>query len=167
MRKWLIAFVLLTLPITTVLALTTPLELSSVSELQEPTYTPTDEQVMTAVSTRILKEQHATLVVKEYLPLMEYTPEQIDVVIKILEIFPNEPLMVKIAWCESHLNPNADRANLGVDVGLFQINQIHLSQLSKLGLDRRNIEDNLEFTKILYDQSGLKPWSMSRDCWKQ
>ena len=167
MWKLLVFLGLLIIPLTTVLALTNQRVESSVSELQEPTYSPVDEQVETAESTRFLKEQHAKLVMKEYLPLMEYTPEQTDVVIKILETFPNEPVMVKIAWCESHLNPNADRANLGVDVGLFQINQVHLSELSKLGLDRRNIEDNIKFTKTLYDQAGLKPWFMSKHCWQQ
>jgi len=165
MKKSLLALVLLMIPFTTVLALTIQKDTSSVSELQEPTYSPTDEQVETAESTRNLKEQHAKTVMKEYLPLKEYTPEQIDVVIKILETFPDEPVMVRIAWCESHLISNADRANLGVDVGLFQINQVHLSELSRLGLDRRNIDDNIKFTKILYDQAGTKPWYMSSHCW--
>lgn len=102
---------------------------------------------------------------KEYLPEREYTPEQVDVVVKILETFPEEPTMVRIAWCESHLNPNADRQNLGVDVGLFQINQIHLPELYQLGLDRWNIDDNIKFTKVLYDRAGLQPWYMSTHCW--
>lgn len=82
----------------------------------------------------------------------------------ILDTFPEEPLMVKVAWCESRLDPYANRQN--IDVGLFQINQVHTARMSQLGLDRYVPEDNLKYARMLYDESGLGPWYMSRTCWQ-
>ena len=86
---------------------------------------------------------------------------------EILRVFPDAPIMVEVARCESGLDPLADRENRNVDVGLFQINQVHLPRLAELGLDRRNTIDNLTYARMLYDYSGLKPWNMSRDCWSK
>ena len=83
----------------------------------------------------------------------------------IEEMFPEAPIMIDIARCESSFNPLADRGNLNVDVGLFQINQVHLPRLQELGLDRRDIHDNLQFARMLYDESGTSPWYMSEHCW--
>lgn len=158
---------MIVVPTTTVPAISMPtFGYQDVRELQEPTYTPTDEQVETASSTRTL-EQYALTVMEEYLPRREYTLEQVDIVIKILETFPDEPVMVSIAFCESELNSTADRESLGVDVGLFQINQVHKPELYRLGLDRLNLTDNIKYAKILYDQAGLQPWYMSQHCWQQ
>lgn len=158
---------MIVVPTTTVPAISIPtFGYEDVRELQEPTYTPTDEQIIAATSTRNL-EQRAIKVMEAYLPQREYTLEQVDVVIKILEIFPDEPVMVSIAFCESGLNPTADRESLGVDVGLFQINQVHNHELNRLGLDRLDLTDNITYAKILYDQTGLQPWYMSRHCWQQ
>jgi hypothetical protein len=132
-----------------------------VSELQEPTYSPIDEQLLTAVSTHTLSPKPKLA----YQHQREYTPEQLVVVEKILEAFPEAPEMVEVARCESDLNPLADRANLNVDVGLFQLNQVHLAELNRLGLDRRNIDDNITYARLLYDQAGTQPWYMSQYCW--
>lgn len=86
---------------------------------------------------------------------------------KILEAFPDVPIMIEVARCESQLDPLADRGNLNVDVGLFQINQVHLERLEKLGLDRRDIDDNITFAKMLYEESGLNAWYMSKPCWSK
>lgn len=96
-------------------------------------------------------------------PESPYSREEVRM--KILETFPNAPIMVRVAACESGLNPLADREGLNVDVGLFQINQVHLDRLNELGLDRRDIDDNLKYARILYDESGLDPWYMSEHCW--
>lgn len=85
------------------------------------------------------------------------------VIDEILKLFP--PIMVEVARCESGLNPKADRK--GIDGGLYQLNQVHLPQLNKLGLDRYELHDNLTYAKILYDSSGLSPWNMSKHCWGQ
>jgi len=96
-------------------------------------------------------------------PDSPYSKEEVRM--KILETFPNAPIMVKVAACESGLNPLADRGGLNVDVGLFQINQVHLDRLNELGLDRRDIDDNLKYARMLYDEQGLDPWYMSEHCW--
>jgi hypothetical protein len=83
----------------------------------------------------------------------------------ILESFPDAPVMVRVAECESGLDPYADRAGLHVDVGLFQINQVHLNRLAQLGLDRWDVYDNITYARMLYDAQGLTPWHMSKHCW--
>jgi len=82
---------------------------------------------------------------------------------EILKVFPDAPIMVEVARCESNLDPKADRK--GIDGGLFQINQIHSRELEKFGLDRYDLHDNLAYARMLYDQSGLGPWYMSKHCW--
>ena len=121
-----------------------------VSEQQENTYSPEVGWLMTATTTQ---------------PTTDVVQPQLSVEAKILEAFPDAPIMVEVARCESQLNPLADRGNLNVDVGLFQINQVHLRTLDSLGLDRRNIDDNITYARILYDESGLNAWYKSRDCW--
>lgn len=86
---------------------------------------------------------------------------------KILKAFPDVPIMVEVARCESQLDPLADRGNLNVDVGLFQINKVHNEKLAELGLDRRNIDDNITYARLLFDKAGLQPWYMSKDCWSK
>lgn len=89
----------------------------------------------------------------------------------ILNMFPDAPIMVTVAKCESGLDPLADRINYdgrtGIDVGLFQINQVHLPRLRQLGFDRKNLHDNLAYTRMLYDEQGLGPWYMSKHCWSK
>ena len=89
--------------------------------------------------------------------------EEQEVIDAILKIFP--PIMVEVARCESGLRPEANR--VGVDLGLFQINQIHLPEVERLGLDRLILEDNLTFANILYSTQGLNPWYMSEHCWRR
>ncbi len=89
--------------------------------------------------------------------------ESQEVIDAIISHFPNEPVMVEVARCESSLDPAADRK--GIDGGLFQINQVHLPRLNELGLDRYDLYDNLRYSYLLYKESGLQPWYMSEHCW--
>lgn len=148
---------LVVLLIITVLA-TFPLSAGAyVSERQGPTYSPGVGQINTATTTQpIVAEVIATTSIQTY---EEYVIEE------ILKVFPNAPIMVEVARCESGLNHLADRNNLNVDVGLFQINQVHKARLAQLGLDRRNLQDNLTYASMLYKESGLRPWYMSKHCW--
>ena len=95
--------------------------------------------------------------------LLAQEGESQEVINAVLNMFPEEPVMVEVARCESRLNPKADRQ--GIDGGLFQINQVHLTTLNELGLDRYDLQDNLTYSRILYNQGGLTPWNMSRYCW--
>jgi len=128
------------------------------TETSEPTYEE-EVPVETASTTQIIVED-TPVRPTSVLPTG-------DVVDKIITAFPDAPIMVWVAICESELNPTADRANLNVDVGLFQINQVHLPELNRLGLDRRNVDDNIAYAKILYNESGLGPWYMSKHCWEK
>lgn len=141
------------------------IKVQDVRELQELTYQPEDVQVNTASSTRTESLQVSKDVELAYQPLREYTLEQIQVIVEILKVFPDAPIMVEVARCESNLLPSADRENRGVDVGLLQINQVHNARLAELGLDRRDLHDNLTYARMLYDEAGLQPWYMSEHCW--
>jgi hypothetical protein len=55
----------------------------------------------------------------------------------------NADLLRSIAYYESHLNPSAfhRNANGSVDIGLMQINSIHLRSLTERGIDRAMLAD--------------------------
>lgn len=140
-----------------------------VADSQEPTYDYVEQ--VTPVATTSEKIIHfampdgSTIPRKAQADNMNYSTDKEYIVQRILEVFPEAPIMVQVAMCESGLHPQADRENRNVDVGLFQINQVHLQRLSELGLDRRDLEDNLTFARMLYEDSGLSPWYMSEHCW--
>lgn len=148
---------------------------ANVSELQVPTYSPDEGWSMTASSTqpdldRSLATSKDVVLSTTTVPTVVSVHNSKEyVVAKILEVFPDAPVMVQVARCESSLNPLADRVTTdgrtGIDVGLFQINQVHLKRLNELGLDRYNLYDNLTYARMLYNESGLAPWFMSKHCW--
>lgn len=77
---------------------------------------------------------------------------------KIKDTFPEDPqTAIAIAKCESRFNPMAynDQSD---DGGVFQINQVHLPRLEQLELDRFDVEDNITFARMLYEERGWKPW---------
>ncbi len=128
----------------------------SVSEQQEPTYSPVVEQKETATTTQPAEETASTTMLTK------------DVVVeKIKERFPDAPIMLYVAECESGLNVDANRDGLDVDVGLFQINQIHNWWFEENGKSRWDIDDNLEYARILYDKNGLRDWYKSEGCWSK
>jgi len=80
----------------------------------------------------------------------------------IRQTFHEEPnTAVAVAACESGFNPTAyndKNYNDSVDRGIFQLNSTHDSKLRELGLDPWNVVDNIEFARLLYEQSGWQPW---------
>lgn len=77
---------------------------------------------------------------------------------KIRATFPESPdRAVAIAKCESGLNPKA--VSPTHDSGLMQLNDVHDTRLKELGLDKFDVDDNLTFARILYDERGWKPWA--------
>lgn len=162
----------------TALAISFILWNSNVSESQEPTYSPEVDWSETATTTQpdatasSTEETVEESTIETVVPVYGFTPpvsspEKERVVELILQTFPEEPVMVYVAMCESGLDPLADREHRNVDVGLFQINQVHLPRVNALGLDRRDLYDNLTFARMLYDESGLNPWYMSEHCWSK
>lgn len=83
----------------------------------------------------------------------------------VREEFTDAPIMIKVARCESRFK-NVP-GELSDDFGPFQINYIHLPELTKLDLDRTSIEDNIKFARILYTRGGLQPWENSKHCWSK
>jgi hypothetical protein len=93
------------------------------------------------------------------------TPEK-TIEEKIKEAFPEDEITaLKIAQCESGLNPNAHNnrnKNGSTDGGLYQINSVHDKRLNELGLDKYDIEDNIAFARRLYEENGWRPWVCSK-----
>jgi len=92
----------------------------------------------------------------------------------IKQYFPKEPLMVKIAECESiglrhYVNGEVLRGEIvKEDVGLFQINETYwLKKSLELGIDIYDLEGNIKMARHIYDTQGLAAWSASfKNCWK-
>lgn len=82
-------------------------------------------------------------------------------------VFWDAPVMVAVANCESgftHYLPSGDiiwsHTN---DGGVMQINlAAHQRRMESLGLDITDINDNLNFARMLYDEQGKHPWVCSR-----
>ena len=85
--------------------------------------------------------------------IIEIIPEEKSVEQKIRDTFPEDPdRAVKIAKCESGLNPKA--VSPTNDHGLMQINK----SVHKVDGDIYDVDTNLQFARKLYDERGWKPW---------
>lgn len=85
--------------------------------------------------------------------LIEIIPEEKTIEQKIRETFPEDPdRAVKIAQCESGLNPKA--VSPTNDHGLMQINK----SVHNVDGDIYDVDTNLKFARKLYDERGWKPW---------
>lgn len=80
-------------------------------------------------------------------------------------------IMEAISFCESDYVPKATNKNnnASLDVGVAAINDFHLPELKKLGLDRENPQDAYEFMAILIARNGLEysqsDYRHSKECW--
>lgn len=85
--------------------------------------------------------------------------------------FPETPIMLEIARCESQFRQFKDgnvlRGELNADdVGVFQINEhYHLEASKKMGLDIHTTKGNIDYAKYLYQHQGTTPWNWSKNCW--
>jgi soluble lytic murein transglycosylase-like protein len=77
---------------------------------------------------------------------------------KIRDTFPEDPeTALKIAKCESNFIPTAKSPTN--DHGLMQINlTVHSERVEEMGIDVYDIDDNLRFARLLYDESKWVPW---------
>ena len=91
----------------------------------------------------------------------------------IIRTFPEEPLMLKIAFCESSLvhkeNGELKRNRQGSSaVGALQIlSSVHKQDLKKQGLNLNKTEDYFQFARFLFENRGVQPWQASKKCWNQ
>lgn len=76
----------------------------------------------------------------------------------VVSTFPEDPYTAKrivggeSQWRDWVCGPINDNGT--IDCGLWQINDIHLPEMSRLGLDRKDPEDATKFARILYDKAG-------------
>lgn len=98
---------------------------------------------------------------------IDWTEERI--IEEINKVFPDAPIMIKVAKCESSLKPSAyNPTNSSHDKGIFQISEkYHGERIKELGLDMYGVIDNLHFARLLYNEQGLKPWIWSKPCWNK
>ena len=100
-------------------------------------------------------------------------PTQEDIINEIHRVFPDAPVMLSVAYCEGVVNGElsvdvVNPTNQSYDTGVFQISRkYHHKHYTKLGLDMTDYRDNIKFARILYDESGLQPWSASQHCWSK
>lgn len=94
---------------------------------------------------------------------IDWTQERI--IEEIETVFPDAPIMVEVARCESGLRPVIEGPT--DDHGVFQIHMpSHGESVRALGLDVKNDpRDNIRFARMLYDRNGLRDWSASAHCW--
>jgi hypothetical protein len=85
--------------------------------------------------------------------------EQIREIAKA-EGFDDAELLVRIAFCESSLNPEAKNKNSSA-TGLYQILDMH--QLSVE--DRQDIETSTKWVINKINNGGLSAWNASKHCW--
>ena len=92
---------------------------------------------------------------------------------EVSDYFKDDPIMVKIAWCESRMrqfdsNGEAFRGAVDSDdTGVMQINTFfHQKKAKELDLDLETLEGNLAYAKHLYQKQGTRPWIASRACWQ-
>lgn len=80
----------------------------------------------------------------------------------------SEQLLTAISWCESRYNVSAKNTNTNgtSDRGLMQINDVHLAELSRLGLDRDVPSDNVQFGALLISRNGTRDYASSAKCWR-
>ena len=91
----------------------------------------------------------------------------------IYDVFGKDAkIMLGIAKCESGARQYDENGVVIVnektfDYGALQINQMHIPEALKMGLDVFTLDGNLRFGKHLLDTQGLKSWRSSLRCWGQ
>jgi hypothetical protein len=77
------------------------------------------------------------------------------------------PLLEKISYCESGLNPEAVNINKNQteDFGPLQVNDSHKNEMEALGMNYNSWQDTVDFAILLFQKQGTKPWNSSKSCW--
>lgn len=99
------------------------------------------------------------------------TPEIMEAISRYARLYKvDEALMKKIIRCESRFKIKARNTEtvVGVDVGLGQINTYyHDKQMKRMGLDIRNVTDNIEYMAYLMAKNGTSDYQASKRCWNK
>lgn len=103
--------------------------------------------------------------VEEVIPVEE--PIRWDeerIIEEIRRVFPEAPIMVEVARCESRFKADAEGPTN--DGGVFQIHRpSHHARIE--GMDLYDPVENIRFARVLYEERGLRPWYASRHCWSE
>lgn len=93
---------------------------------------------------------------------------------QVNEYFKDDPIMVRVAWCESRFRQFEKDGSLfrgkinSNDIGVMQINTYyHEKTAARMNLDLTTTEGNMAYAKYLYDREGTTPWNSSSACWKR
>ena len=128
----------------------------------------------TSKDVRLVKSESAVLsAVPESAPIQkDQGPIVISVGEYVKKYYAENPILAKIAKCESHYRQfDKDGKVLRgeevyEDVGVMQINETyHATKAKELGYNIYSLDGNLAFGQYLYDMEGTQPWSASRSCW--
>lgn len=103
----------------------------------------------------------------------ETTVDNNEVESLVRAYFKDVPVLVSVARCESHFRHELEDGSVlrgkvdGADTGVMQINRrYHEKRAQSLGLDLFDLEDNLAYARLLYEEQGTKPWNASAPCWR-
>ena len=102
--------------------------------------------------------------------LIEPTYSEESIKMRIKEAFPEDSeRMLRVALCESGYDRNAHNPkNNSHDRGIFQLSEKwHGKEMKELGIDPTDVEQNIQYARLLYDRNGLKDWSASKKCWSK
>lgn len=95
-----------------------------------------------------------------------------DVPAYVRDYFAGEPIMAKVAYCESgfrHFDADGKihRGEVNpADVGVMQINEyFHKKTAEKLGFNIYSLDGNLKYARYLFEKEGTTPWLSSASCW--
>jgi hypothetical protein len=87
--------------------------------------------------------------------------------------FEDIPVMVGIARCESTFTHTLKDGSVikgkvdSADTGVMQINlRYHEKRAISLGYDLHDIQGNLAYARLLYEERGTQPWNASASCWR-
>lgn len=99
-----------------------------------------------------------------------YSPETIERVVRVF--FPESPVMIDIARCESGLRQySAPGMTLrggwqGKMIGLFQLHETyHRSVALSKGYNIDTLLGNVLYARELHRAEGTVPWRSSQHCW--
>jgi hypothetical protein len=105
-------------------------------------------------------------------PLVTPTPVATNsgITTKVRAAFPNTPVMVNIAQCESAFRQFTNsgtvlRGGNGSVLGIFQIAELYATRAQAMGMNIYSVEGNIAFARYLYEKDGTDPWMSSFPCW--
>jgi hypothetical protein len=140
---------------------------TSVATTQDDKIAKPEDEVATSTQAAVISSVSTSTTTKQSAQNPNQGVEQ-----AIKEYFNDIPLMAEIAYCESRFRQFDKDGSIfrGIvnnkDVGVLQVNEYyHLERATKLGIDIHTVEGNMAYSRILYKESGARPWNSSAPCW--